>query len=64
MAKTVYCMKVSLEVTVDPTKPKTLTDAAEWLEKVGEGKIIEPPAGMSLHVETISAPDIVKRKDK
>ena len=63
MAKTVYTMKVALEVDVDPTKPVTLTQAADWLSKVGEGEVITPPEGMKLTVVVVSEPDIVKRRE-
>jgi hypothetical protein len=64
MSKTVYVMKVGLEVEVDPKNPKTLTAAAEWLGKVSAGTVITPPDGLKLVVAVISEPDIVKRRSE
>jgi hypothetical protein len=61
--KTYYRMKIALEIEVDPKNPQTLAKAAEWMNKVAEGKITPPHEGLPLNIEVISAPDIVKQRD-
>lgn len=59
--KTVYIIKATFEIEVDPAKTETVTKAAQWIEKLQTGSVIAMPEGLEATV-TVQPPTIKNKR--
>lgn len=60
--RTIWIVKATYEITVDATKPNTLTEAAAWVAHLQGGSPEPVPDGLEVSV-TVAAPKIVNRQE-